>query len=367
MSRSGSKARVREAEHSREELMEIMGEQIDRSITVCLRPRYNWGATPRLWEAAYAKVGRPLSLVASERLMGVLEPGDVVILSGGFVVPPAFPNGEVCGIAGVVALARGLTTAFGTRALFVSEEACLGPIGSVAQAAELRTWDYDVWMDRPAPFGTALYPFPIDDEEAKEEAARILDETEAKAIITVEKSDINKHGIHHTGLGEDMGPYTAKVEHLIDEANRRGVLTIGIGDVGNEIGFSLIHDEAAQIIRPYGTDCNCGCGGGIIAATPVDCLVVASCSNKGAYGIVGCLAGLTGNPEALHSVKLQRRMMDAVRDYPVHDAMTIRNTFTEDGAPGELSLALIKQLRWISEIPTWTSPAFDQARLETGW
>ena len=367
MSGHDVRARVREPEHTREELMETMGEQIDRTITVCLRPRYNWGATPKLWEAAYAKVGRPLSLVAAERLRDVLEPGDVVILSGGFVVLPAFPNGEVCGIAGVVALARGLSAAFGTRSLFVSEEACLGPIGSVAKAAELRTWDYDVWMDRPAPFGTALYPFPIDDDEAKEEACRVLDETGAKAVITVEKSDVNEHGIHHTGLGEDMGPHTAKVEHLVNEANKRGILTIGIGDVGNEIGFGLIHDEAARIIQPYGAACNCGCGGGIIAATPVDCLIVASCSNKGAYGLVGCLAGLMDNPDILHSVEIQQRMMDAVRDYPVHDAMTIRNTFTEDGAPGELSLALIKQLRWISEIPTWSSAAFDAVRVDTGW
>jgi hypothetical protein len=40
------------------ELFEVMGEQVDRSITVCLR--LIWGATPKLWEAGYKKVGCPL-------------------------------------------------------------------------------------------------------------------------------------------------------------------------------------------------------------------------------------------------------------------------------------------------------------------
>lgn len=362
-----AKAKVIEPVRSREELMEVMGEQVDRSITVCLRPRYNWGATPRLWEAAYKKLGRPLSLVAAEKLMEAVKPGDTVILSTGWPIPPIYPEGEICGLAGVSSLARGLSVGLGARSLFVTEKPTFGPLRAVAQAAELRVWNYEQWMERPAPYATALYDFPIDDEEAKEVAKRLLDETNAKAVITVEKNDVNEKRVHHTGLGEDMGPYTAKVEQLVNEANRRGVLTIGIGDVGNEIGFGLIHDEAAEIIVPYGKQCNCGCGGGIIGTTPTDCLVVGTASNKGCYGILACLAGLTGKPAVLHSKELQRRMMDAARDYPVYDSLTIRNTFTEDGAPGELTLFLIEQLRWISQVPTWENPFYDEARLETGW
>lgn len=362
-----AEAKIVAPERSREESLEVMGEQIDRSITVCLRPRYNWGATPRLWEAAYDRLGRPLSLLAAEKLVEAVKPGDTVILSAGWVIPPLLPEGEICGLAGICSLARGLCVALGARSLFVTERPSMGPIRAVAQAAELRVWDYEHWMEMPTPYSTALYDFPIDNEEAKEVAKRLLDETDAKAVITVEKSDVNEKGTHHTGLGEDMGPYTAKVEHLVNEANRRGVLTIGIGDVGNEIGFGMIHDEAAEIIVPYGKQCNCGCGGGIIGTTPTDCLVVATASNKGAYGVLACLAGLTGKADALQSTELQRRMMDAARDYPVYDSLTLRNTFTEDGAPGELTLFLIEQLRWITQIPTWESPFFDKARLETGW
>ena len=290
---SNKKAKVTEPMHSPKELFEVMGEQIDRAITLCVRPRYNWGATPKLREAGVKKLGRPLVLLAAEKLMEVLEPGDTVIVSTGWPIPPIYPEGEICGLAGVSTLARSLSIAFGTRALIVAEKPSFGALAAVAQAAELRVWDYDVWMDRPAPFGTALYDFPVDDEEAKVAAKKVLDETNAKAVITVEKNDVNENGVHHTGLGEDMGPYTAHVEHLVNEANARGILTIGIGDVGNEIGFGLIHEEACEIIKPYGKQCNCGCGGGIIGATQTDCLVVASASNKGCYGVAACLAALT--------------------------------------------------------------------------
>lgn len=350
-----------------EENMEIMGEMIDRSITVCLRPRYNWGATVRNWEAAYKKYGRPLTLLAAEKLMKAFKEPGVVILSTGWPIPPVYPEGEICGLAGVSSMARGLSIAFGARTVFAVEKATMGPLAAVAKAAEVRLWDYADLMDRPAPFSAAFYDFPIDDGEAKKAAKKLLDETDAKAVICIERNDVNEKGVHHTGQGRDMGARYAKVEHLVEEANARGILTIGMGEVGNEIGFSAIHNEAAKNIKPYGTHCNCGCGGGIIGATPVSQLVVARASNIGGYGTLACLAGLMKKPAILHNWDLQKRMMDAARDYPVYDSMTVRNTFTDDGAPGELTLYLLEQLRWISEIPTWENPYYEATRLGTGW
>ena len=60
-------------------------------------------------------------------------------------------------------------------------------------------------------------------------------------------------------------------------------------------------------------------------------------------------------------------MMNAARNYPVYDSLTIRNTFTEDGAPGQLTLDLFNTLRWLTEIPRWENPFFEQARMDTGW
>ncbi len=54
------KNKIKLIERSREELLEVMGEQIDRTITVDLTPMI-WGTRTKLWEAAYKKVGRPHS------------------------------------------------------------------------------------------------------------------------------------------------------------------------------------------------------------------------------------------------------------------------------------------------------------------
>jgi len=351
----------------RKQLLETMGEQIDRAITICMRPPgYNWGATPRLWEAGRKKFGRPLTLLTAEKLMAAVKPGDTVILSTGWPIPPLFPDGEICGLAGVASLARALSWACGSKALVVTEEANMGAIKAVAQACTLRVWDYELWKKMPAHMALAIKSFPIDDEAAKKEAKRLLDETNAKAVITIEKNDVNHLGVHHTGEGGDMGPFTAKVEHVVMEANRRGILTVGIGDVGNEIGMGNIREAVQEIIVPFGKKCQCPCGGGIASATPTDCTVVASASNKGAYGVAACLAGLTGNMDVIHSNELAQRMMDAAVNYPVFDSMTVSNTMTEDGVPFRHTLALLDQLRWFVEILDWKNPLYTKARIETG-
>jgi len=353
-------------ELSRKEKLEIMGEEIDRVITLGMRPRYNWGATPKLWRAAFEKFGRPLSLLAAEKLLEAVGPGDTVIFSTGWPIPPLFPEGEICGLAGVASLARALTWACGSRALAVTEEANVGAIKAVAQGAMLRVWDYDLWKKLPTHNSFAVRSFPIDDEEAKAEAKWILDDTDAKAVITVEKNDVNHLGVHHTGEGGDMGPWTAKVEHLVNEANARGILTIGIGDVGNEIGMANIRETVQEVIVPFGKKCQCPCGGGIAGATMTDCVVIGTATNKGAYGIEAALAGITKNPDLIPSEELAWRMMHAAADYPVFDSMTVTNTYTEDGVPFRITLALLEQLRWLVECVDWTSPFYERSRVDTG-
>jgi hypothetical protein len=55
---------------------------------------------------------------------------------------------------------------------------------SGGHAATLRVWDYELWKKVPSHMSLTVRGFPIDDEEAKREAKRLLDETQAKAVIT---------------------------------------------------------------------------------------------------------------------------------------------------------------------------------------
>ncbi|MDA0991498.1 MAG: DUF4392 domain-containing protein [Verrucomicrobia bacterium] len=332
---------------SREETLRVFAEQVDRAITVCTRHQYQWGATTVLWEAARQRAGEWLAMAAARRLVQQVHEGDVVAFTAGFIKMPYHAEGEYDGITGAVALARALNIGLGARAIFLTDAPCVGPVRTCLQAATIRVWDETQFDDLPSYLSSTIRVYPIDHDEAKVEAQRLLDKYNIKAVIAVERSDANHLGVHHTGGGNVMDSWTGKVEHLFHAARERGVLTIGMFDVGNEIGASSVRDVAEDLIRPYGKQCRCPCQGGILGATPTDVGVVARSSNAAAYGVAACVAGLLQRENVLHDTYTQRRMMEALMNFPVFDGPTRTNSFTEDGAPGELTLHLIELLHWL--------------------
>ncbi len=140
--------------------------------------------------------------------------------------------------------------------------------------------------------------------------------------------------------GEKMNDQVAKCPTLFHRAARSGVLTIGIGDGGNEIGWGIV----ADVIRdrmPYGRNCACGCGGGFGDVTPADVCVVASVSNWGAYGVAGCLAALLGRPELLHDLPTEARMIRACVDSGGVDGVSGRPELRVDGLPEDIQRAIL--------------------------
>jgi hypothetical protein len=102
----------------------------------------------------------------------------------------------------------------------------------------------------------------------------------------------------------------ARVEALIAEARRRGIRALGIGDMGNEMGFGLIEDTVRKTVARADV-CQCPCGQGMASAVTTDVLVPASISNWGAYGIEAGLAMLRGRPDVFHDAATERAMLSA--------------------------------------------------------
>jgi len=330
-----------------EQMLDVLAEQVDRAITIATRHTYAWGLETRLWEALVRQSGEFTAMAAARRLKERLVDGDVVVFAAGFVKLPYHAQGETDGMAGSAALARAVSLGLGAKAMFVTDEPCVGPLRAVAQAAELRIWDEAAFAELPPYLCAQVRPFPVDHEAAKAEAERLLDTYPIKAVVGVERSDANEKGVHHTGGGNTMDAWTGKTEHLFQAARRRGILTIGAFDVGNEIGGAAVRDLVRELVVPFGKECRCGCGGGIAGVTPTDVSVVGRSSNAAAYGIAACVAGLVERQEVLHDATLQRAMMETLMRYPIADGPTRTNTFTEDGAPGELTLDLIDLLHWL--------------------
>jgi len=294
-------------------LLDALGAVIDRLITVQIYLSGGGSAfspvpiTHLLYDAARKNVGAPLTSLAARALLEKLEPGDRVILSSGFIVPPWMVP-EADGPIGIMALARALDLGFEVTPVIVTETPILDRMVPLAGAVGLEPIRWP--LGRGVPRKVVLEGFPIGEEGAEERAKELLDTYEPKAVIMMEKPSANSLGVYHNGSGIDVTRVVARVDRLVELARQRGVITIGIGDGGNEIGMGCIEDEVKAIV-PNAAQCGCPCEAGIAAATQTDYLIVASISNWGGYGLEACLGLALHAPEVLHSAAIEDRLLEA--------------------------------------------------------
>ncbi len=322
---------------------EVIGENADRLCTLELRPRgYSHGVIHNLYQAARDKIGEPLAMAAAKRMHEAVKPGDVVLLTTGAGNPLYLPKGETDGPLGLTVVARMLSEGLGAVPIILTEDAYVGNVEATAVATGLGIRS----MDEATKVGytTAVISFPDDAEAAKQKAQQLLDDLQPKAVIALEKLGPNAAGVTHSATGMPSGPDRAQIEHLIYVARDRGILTIGVGDNGNEIGFGLIQ-EAVLEYKPFGRVCQCPCGQGMATVVPTDVLVVAGTSNWGGYAIEACLAALIGKPDLIHSPRVESFMLEEnVRTGGV-DGSTGRQILQVDGTSQEVQLAFNELFR----------------------
>lgn len=110
----------------------------------------------------------------------------------------------------------------------------------------------------------------------------IIDKYAPQAAVSIERCGKNAAGHFANMRGVVIDEFTAPLDDLITAVKKRGILTIGVGDGGNEIGMGNLKQEISDNLEL--TPC----------VTEVDNLVIASVSNWGAYGIAAYLAKLSG-------------------------------------------------------------------------
>ena len=291
---------------------ETFGLHVDRVVTIEMRRTGDpsRGIIVPLYEAAVrAQNGRPLTLLAAEGLVKRITRGSYVLFLTGSGRAPWRPRGETDGPLGVASLARALKFGLGARPAYVAAEAYLPPIVAASEAAGITPSPDKKMAEFDGFYPTALVrPFTLKREQAQDQARAILDELRPAAVISIETLSPNEKGVIHSATGyERESEYVAHTFHLAEEAGRRGIFTIGIGDFGNEVGCGLIASEVKKI-NPYGMKCKCPCGSGVVSRIPTDVLVIGNISNWAAYGVSACLAYLCKNPDILQGVETERRM-----------------------------------------------------------
>jgi hypothetical protein len=237
--------------------------------------------------------------------------------------------------------------AFDARMVVLTEERMFDATAAACRAAGISVLTEQDLESAPRPphprfLHCVIIPFPIDDSEAVLESRRLFDTYQPKALISIEKNGPNHNGRYSMIDGSDNSDCVAKAARLFEEAHRRHVLTIGIGDRGNEIGFGAIADVPRRIL-PFGKDAT--------DVTTVDILVTAAVSNWGASGIAASLAALLNRPEVMHDPATESRMLHRCIDAGAIDGFTCRPVPYSDGMRESSHVAICALLNELVRAP----------------
>lgn len=317
---------------------EVISETIDRVITVDVHGR---GVIYHLYTVARNFLGKPLAFSAAKAIIDNVKKGDYVFLITGFRVPPNFIQ-ESDGPPGIVVLARILAKVLRTRnILFIEDESRDILINALSSVNIKLSESEDI-----KPGQAFIATFPKDFDSAYKAAEEVIGKYSPSLVLCLEKVGMNSKGVYHNMEGYDVSDYQMKIEPLIEYARRNGILTIGVGDGGNEVGMGNIATTIKEFI-PYGKKCRCPCKGGIVAVSKVDILVASTTSNWGGYGIEACIAYLAGKPRYMHKPIHERKILRATIDSGAIDGVTREATYSVDAIPEKVHYSIVEILNSI--------------------
>jgi hypothetical protein len=246
-----------------------------------------------------------------------LARGRRVLITTGFALGPRMP--ETDGPPGAAILGRALQ-ALGCEVVYVTDAITVPPLRAALSALKI---------DGHAP----IVPFePGQDPDVA--ARRLLAAERPSHLLSIERPGRAQDGDYRSARGESIRQWNAPLDALFLAAPRR-VVTIGIGDGGNEIGMGNVRQ---RVIRAGAL------GRAIASVVKVTHLVVAGTSNWGGSGVVAELERLTGRP-LLHTAEEERRMIHACVDAGAVDGITRRAEPTVDGLPLDVHAGILELLR----------------------
>ncbi len=286
-----------------------------------------------LYATARRHAGGPLSLTAARLLADRIGRGDRVLVVSGFVMRD-YGLPETDGPIGAAVLARAIALGLGGVCVGVSEESVVPCLRACFRAAGLVPAPLDGLGSGRNRCGFA--GFPVDPSHAQEAALRLLDDLQPKALVAIERPGAGADGEYHGGGGFTISSFTAKTDVLFAMAQARGIATIGIGDLGNELGMGVV---AADVRR------HVPLGEVIAAKLAADVAVIANISNWGAYAVAAGLAALLANEAVFHDSELELRLIDACVDAGAIDPVGGQARPWVDGTDARTNAALVDLLR----------------------
>ncbi len=282
-------------------------ERLDRLVNLDLGGR----GVEHLFVAAQKRLGRSPVGSAAEQLATVSQGATVLLTTGSVSRAWLSPTvGENDGPAGLAAVVRALWLSKKARMIVLAEPTLIAGIAGVLTAAGLTVLPREagaVAAKDGSLASVVIEPFTVETSDAADKARQLLDELNPTLLFSTERVGRNADGIYCSMRGIDFGAQRARIDFVFDEASRRRIPTVAVGDGGNEIGMGAIADAVRASVK-FG-DARPGGGAGIGAVSAVNTLVTAAVSNWGCYAIVAALAARTKDKRLLHTPEMEQRLL----------------------------------------------------------
>ena len=243
------------------------------------------------------------------------NPGTAIIVTGFYIL--AAEAAETDGPPGAIVIGNALQS-IGYQVVYVTDR-YTAPLMSGVAGSDARVVD-----------------FPITgDTESRSFAGSLLTELNPSVIISIERCGLTSEGLYRNMHGQDISPYNARVDYLFDDP----ILSVGIGDGGNEIGMGNL----ASIIPTIPSLVKIPCG------TQTTRLITSSVSNWGGYGLVAALSERRGE-NLLPSIEADQDLIKRTVDQGAVDGMSNKPEYKVDGFTlEENSQTLIQLHQYLEE------------------
>ena len=326
------------------------GEMLDRVMTTDLRLYFE---EDRVLSALYQSArdassqgtGRPLSLIAAQTILSRVRPGDLFIVMTGWRTAYR-PYGETDGPLGAVILARAIARACEATPILLAEEEIASSLVALCRVAGFNVLDLETAKAYKS--SVHIRSIPIGDAESRRATEGLLKELRPSCVVSIERPGRNEKGVHHYTRGISCSEGIAYLDYLFGEAWKGKILTVAIGDLGNELGLGKIKEAVRKYVK-FGSKCLCPCGGGIAAADPADITVFSTTSNWGAYGVAAALAVLKRDLNIFHSGEIERRMLGASCLTGIVDGALDLPSLSVDTIPEGADVGIVEMMRVIIE------------------
>lgn len=104
-------------------------------------------------------------------------------------------------------------------------------------------------------------------------------------FVAIERPGRSENGCYYNFAGKDISAFVSPVDDLFVHAKKNGIITIGIGDGGNELGMDQVSAKVDEHLA---------CSPPISCRVGADYCICAGVSNWGGYGMAALLSRLAG-------------------------------------------------------------------------